>query len=120
MSGIFGKRVMVVEDEMIIALDIEHALHEAGCILVGTFSRVAKALEGMKDMTIDAALLDVNVANEKVFPVAYALEERGVPFLFLTGYGELALPPDRPNWQACTKPFRSDHLIEQLELKLGF
>ena len=54
---------------------------------------------------IDMAVLDVNVAGEKVFPIALTLEERGVPFLFVTGYGEKALPSDRPGWRACDKPF---------------
>lgn len=64
------------------------------------------------------ALLDVNVAGEKVFPVAYLLEEAGTPFLFVTGYGQAALPRDRPDWEACPKPFHRDDLLQRLARKV--
>src|SRR5258707_713690 len=101
-----GKRVLVVEDEMLIALLVEDMLDDAACIVIGPFARVAAA----KTEVIDLALLDVNVAGEKVFPVAHALEERGIPFLFLTGYGQSALPQDRPDWEAVVKPFFPEKL----------
>ena len=64
-------------------------LADAGCIVIGPFARVSNALAAAKLEAVDLALLDGNVAGEKVFPVGHALEERGVPFLFVTGYGEL-------------------------------
>lgn len=113
-----GKRVLVVEDEMLIALLVEDMLVDAGCILIGPFARVSDALAAAKTEVIDLALLDVNVAGEKVFPVAHALEERGVPFLFLTGYGESAMLQVRPDWEAVAKPFFPDKLAERLARKL--
>ena len=97
--------MLVVEDEMLVALLVEDMLADAGCIVIGPFARVRDALAAAAAEVLDLALLDVNVADEKVFPVAYALEERGVPFLFLTGYGQAALPQDRPHWEAISKPF---------------
>ena len=91
-----GKRVMVVEDEMLIALLVEDMLEDAGCIVVGPFACVSDALAAAKTEVVDLALLDVNVAGEKVFPVAHALEARGVPFLLLTGYGESGAAPGPP------------------------
>ena len=63
------------------------------------------------------AVLDVNVGGERVFPVAYQLEERGVPFLFVTGYGQGALPKDRRNWEAHPKSFHRTQLTECLAQK---
>jgi DNA-binding NtrC family response regulator len=115
---LIGKRVLVVDDELLVALLVEDMLAEAGCVVVGPFARVADALAAARVEPIDIALLDVNVSGEKVFPVAHVLEERGIPFLFLTGYGQAALPGDRPDWEACAKPFSSERLAENLARKL--
>ena len=56
----------------------------------------------------------MNIAGEMVFPVAHALEKRGIPFLFVTGYGQAVLPLNRPHWRACAKPFQLQHLTECL------
>lgn len=117
--GLAGKRVLVVEDELLVALLVEDMLYDAGCIIVGPFARVPEALVAAQVERIDVALLDVNVADEKVFPVAYALEERDIPFLFVTGYGEAALPPDRPDWEACAKPFLPRQLAARLARKVN-
>ena len=53
-----------------------------------------------------------------VFPVAHVLEERGIPFLFVTGYGQAALPKDRPHWEACVKPFQPEQLARHLAQKV--
>ena len=63
-------------------------------------------------------MLDVNIAGEKVFPVADALEDQGIPFLFVTGYGDAALPKDHPGWEACSKPFLPQQLVAHLARKL--
>ena len=112
--GLCGKRVLVVEDELLVVMLIEDMLDDAGCVVVGPYTRVADAVAAARIEAVDAALLDVNVAGEKVFPVAYELERRGVPFLFVTGYGPTALPKNHPEWQAITKPFQLDHLTDCL------
>lgn len=104
---------------MLVALLVEDVLLEAGCVVIGPFARVPAGLAAAKDEMVDVALLDVNVANEKVFPIAYALEERGIPFLFVTGYGDEALPKDRPDWEACPKPYQPGQLAAQLARILG-
>ena len=63
---------------------------------------------------IDAAVLDVNVKGAKIYPVAEVLAQRDIPFLFLSGYGEHAIPLDRPDWVACEKPFRAELLLGKL------
>jgi CheY-like chemotaxis protein len=114
-----GLRVLVVEDEFLLAMMLEDTLNEEGCIIVGPFGRVAEAIQAATEEQIDLAVLDVNVAGEKVFPVADLLDRSGVPFILLTGYGEKAVPQDRQHWQTCDKPYRPEQLIEVLLKKAG-
>lgn len=115
---LLGKRVLVVEDELLVAMLVEDMLADAGCVVVGPFARVAEAVIAAQTETVDGALLDVNVAGEKVFPVAYALAKRGVPFLLVTGYGDAALPAEHPEWEAHAKPFKAEHLANCLARKM--
>ena len=79
-------RVLVVEDQSLIALDLEMALNDAQATVLGPISRVQAGLDLVaREAQISAAILDVNVGSEMVFPVADALLERSVPFLFATG-----------------------------------
>lgn len=113
-SRLAGLRVMVVEDEMLISILIEDLLSDEGCEIVGPFDRVAAALPAAERETIDFALLDINVAGTKVYPVADILASRGVPFLFLTGYGESGIPAGHREWQACQKPFKVEELLKMI------
>jgi DNA-binding response OmpR family regulator len=113
-SRLAGLRVLVIEDEMLISMLIEDLLAEYGCTVVGPFNRVVDALDVAHHQSIDLALLDVNIAGIKVYPVAEALHVRGIPFLLLSGYGEAAIPHDRPTWAACVKPFRTEELVKRL------
>jgi len=87
-----GKRVLIVEDELLVALLIEDFLVEMGCSPLGPCGNVAKALHAVRTETFDLAVLDVNLAGEKVYPVAEMLTGRQIPFVFLSGYGEEAIP----------------------------
>ncbi len=109
-----GKRVLIVEDELLVALMLEDFLIEFGCIPVGPYSSVTKALEALGTEAIDLAVLDVNLDGEMVYPVAYALTERHLPFLFVSGYGEEAILPGHDDWLVCTKPFKGDDLAAKL------
>lgn len=86
-----GKRVLLVEDEALVAMMVEDELLDAGAHIVGTASSVAEALRmieaAMGDGGISAAILDLNLDGEPVWLVANALDELGVPFVFETGYG---------------------------------
>jgi DNA-binding response OmpR family regulator len=113
-----GKRVMVVEDELLVAMMIEDILLEQECEIVGPYTTLADALAAAKDQTMDVALLDVNLHGEKIYPVARALAERGVPFLLLSGYGADAIPADEPSWRACAKPFTPEDLLRMMTEQL--
>ncbi len=109
-----ARRVLLVEDELVIAMLIETALQQAGWTVLGPAVRLAPALKAARSDAIDVAILDLDLAGENTRPVADALEARGIPFLFLTGYGVDGLPADKPHWRALGKPFRLDTLLDTL------
>jgi DNA-binding response OmpR family regulator len=112
MAGVLqGVRVLVVEDEYLVAAMIEEILESAGCIVMGPIPRLREALDAVDHDDYDAAVLDVNLAGERINPVADALSERNVPFLFVTGYGASALPGEYAARPHVCKPFRMAELI---------
>ena len=109
----------VVEDETMVAILLEDMLVELGCEVLWTANRVSKALDLVAGSRPDAAVLDVNIAGDVVYPVAQALAARGIPFVFTTGYGARGLAEswrDRPIVQ---KPFQVEHLSHGLLSALG-
>ena len=103
-------RMLLVEDEALIALMLEDMVEGMGCAVTGMAPRVGLGVSMAESGEFDVAILDVNVAGENVEPVAERLAARGIPFIFATGYGEAGVPlrfRDRP---VVAKPFRSDQL----------
>jgi len=113
-AGLKGARVLVVEDEFLVASLIEDMLESAGCVVSGPMPRVADALKAVNQESYDAAVLDVNVAGARIDPVAEALSRRNVPFMFVTGYGNVALPAEFAERPHLGKPFRMDELLGTL------
>ena len=109
-----GRRILVVEDDLMIGMLIDDVLKEAGCEVVGPMPRLAPALQAASEQRLDGALLDINLAGEVVSPVADRLIERGVPFVFLTGYGWHMLPERFHSRPLVTKPCRQDMLLAEL------
>lgn len=109
-----GRRILVVEDDMMIAVLIEEVLQDLGCIVVGPVSKLDQALQLANNEVFDAAILDVTIRGGKVFPVAESLQSRGIPFVFASGYGDWALPTSLQGQTRLTKPFT----IEELQGKL--
>jgi DNA-binding LytR/AlgR family response regulator len=83
-----GKRILVLEDEFLIALEASEALEQFGATVVGPAHDIDTALELVRSNSIDGALLDINIRGSLSLPVAAALEEKGVPVVFATGYGD--------------------------------
>lgn len=113
---LLGKRVLIVEDEALLAMELQFAFEDAGAQVLGpALSRDAAFAMVEQRGDIDIAVLDVDLAGRDVYPVASLLRERGVPFLFHTAHGsreELrTLFPDAPT---CIKPAPPERLIEQL------
>lgn len=97
--------VLVVEDEMLLAMLVEDLLGDAGYRVLKA-ARVPNALDLVAGGgRIDAALLDINLAGEQVFPVAEQLRLRGVPFVFASGYGESGLPEEFRDSPVLQKPY---------------
>ena len=108
-----GLRVLLVEDENLVAMLLEDMLAELGHSVVGPVARLKKALEMAQHEAIDLAILDVNINGEQAYPVAEALAARGIPFVFSTGYGERGLPPQYRGHPTLQKPFQQ-HDLEKL------
>ena len=119
-DGVHGRRILVVEDEALVAMLLETMLEDMGFSPVGPVGDIDTALEMLSDDgRLDGALLDVNVAGREVFPVAAALKARGVPFVFSTGYGEGGLPEDWRGHPTIQKPFTEDAVRDALFKALG-
>lgn len=103
-TSIAGLRILVVEDEAIVAMLIEDALVDIGCEVVGPMTSVEKALAASMER-LDGAFLDVNVRGQPVYPVADALIARGVPVVFVTGYGEAGIDRRFGGAPVVEKPF---------------
>src|SRR5262245_64504158 len=88
-----AKRVLVVEDEFLIALDIAGVLEQAGIAVIGPAGTVGDALQALEGEVVHGALLDAHLAGEPVTRIADALKARGIPLPFLSGYGRQQLPP---------------------------
>ncbi len=111
-----GRRVLLVEDEMIIAMLLEDMLDDLGCCVVATASRPAQALAVIESADlIEAAVLDLNLDGQMSFGVADALAERGIPFLFATGYGDAGLTERHRGRPVLQKPFQRDDLGRTLQ-----
>src|SRR5205085_11168424 len=103
-------RILIVEDEMLVAMNIEDMLLDLGHEVAGLASRLAPALQLAAEAEFDAAMLDVNLAGERSFPVAELLEGRGIPYLFATGYGIAGIEERYRHAPVLQKPFRAADL----------
>lgn len=115
-----GLNVFVVEDEALVALNLEDMLDELGCSVIGPAMRLGKARE-MIDGGVDAdvAILDVNIAGEPVFPIAEQLASRGIPIIFATGYGQAGLPTTWHGNPILQKPYTLEEVSGSLEKVAG-
>ncbi|EQB17794.1 response regulator [Novosphingobium lindaniclasticum] len=110
------RRILVVEDEYMLAMDLRRDLEDAGAEVIGPEPSVARALSRIPSETkIDAAVLDVNLGDEEAFPVADELTARGIPFVFATGYGDDAVALRFPGVTTCSKPLDVQAMLRVLE-----
>ena len=105
-------RVLVVEDEYLLAYQLAHALEDLGAQILGPVPSVKEALALIEaEGQIDSAVLDVNLDGEMVFPVAEALEARNIGFVFTTGYEPLAIPERYQHVPRCEKPVAPQAIV---------
>ena len=111
-----GLHVLVVEDEYMLAEDLRTSLEDAGVEIVGPVGRLQAALDAIRSAPeLDAAVVDVNLGGEMAYPVADLLRERGVPFVFATGYDDSMIPPRFSGVARCEKPVDFHKVVGALE-----
>lgn len=108
-----GRNILLVEDEMMVAMLLEAVLENEGCN-VTSVGHLEQATQLATEREIDAAILDVNLHGHRSYAVADALIAREIPFVFATGYGDVDLMTFYPTRQVLTKPYRPDVLIKIL------
>ena len=91
-ASLQDRRILVVEDEYFIADAMQRELEEVGALVIGPAASVAEAMALLHSGPLDAAILDVNLDGDDIFPLAQMLADRGIPFLFATGYSASDLP----------------------------
>ena len=111
-------RILLVEDEPLVAMAIEDSLEAQNVGIVGPASTVAEALALIDKGGIDAALLDVTLRGERVDMVADALAARGIPFVFTTGHGASGLPKAHQDRPILSKPFRESEMTDAIDRHL--
>lgn len=115
MTSLAGRRIMVVEDSYLLAMEVKAALEGAGAEVAGPFAAVETALEGLRQPLPDCAVLDVNLGEGASFDLGRMLRMRGVPFLFFTGYDASALPPEFAGVERLEKPVDTARLVQAVE-----
>jgi DNA-binding response OmpR family regulator len=110
-------RVLVVEDNLLIAETLCDMLADCGCKVVGPVPDLPRGLALIDGDPLDGAMLDINLSGILSFPLATVLEERGVPFVFMTGYDDGVLfPPEFRKVRRIAKPFDAKDVAEVLEV----
>jgi DNA-binding response OmpR family regulator len=104
-------KVLIVEDEPVVAFEIEDILQEAGFEIVGCVGSLDRALATLESSDCDIAILDANLRGDSVTPVAMALQQRGRPFLFVSGYERVYLPEAFLDAPLLSKPFEPGELV---------
>lgn len=110
-----GRRVLIVEDEALIAMTAEDMIEEIGWQPARVATSCGAALEAVAEGGFDIALLDINLRGEDSGPIADALAEAGIPFVFTTGYGEARVPERHRGAGLVTKPYDSASLAAALQ-----
>ena len=114
-----GARVLVVEDEAMIRMLLEDMLDELGYTIAAQAGGIEDALHAANNASFDVAILDLNLNGQTVIPVAEALDARGTPFVFATGYSDISVPEAFRNRPMLKKPFQADGLGRTLRIALA-
>jgi DNA-binding LytR/AlgR family response regulator len=114
-TPLHGLRILIAEDNVLAAMEVEQILREHGCEPIGPAPTVEHALHLVRTERLDGAVLDINLRDQLIFPVAAELERRGIPFIFATGYEDRsALPADLADRPRLRKPYSERQLVELL------
>jgi DNA-binding NtrC family response regulator len=114
-----NRRILVIEDEFLIGLEMHSLLTEAGFGVVGPAANVPAALKHISEGNFDAALVDANLGGDSVEGITAALADRGTPFVLVTGYSRNSLPPQLANAPLIQKPFDPRTVIDAVQRLLA-
>lgn len=109
-----GASVLIVEDEFLLAEETRRKLETLGATVIGPTPQVDEALDYLDTARVDAAILDIYLAGELVFPVAEKLQDMGIPFVFATAYDAKVIPPRFEGFVLCDKPLELEKIAEAL------
>lgn len=107
-------KIFIVEDEPLVALEIEEALTKAGCVVTGMAHTVEKALAALQCAALDAVILDANLKGETAEPIVQQLKIKAVPFVLVSGYQRDQLGFKEENAPLVVKPFVAEELVSAL------
>ena len=110
-----GMRILIVEDQYLIADDVRRTLSAEGAEIVGPAPGLLQALELIRERALDVAVLDINLDGESVFPAAEELDRLGVPYIFLSGYEDWVLPDIYQRHTRIEKPLDPQALLEAVK-----
>ncbi|ALG91738.1 hypothetical protein TQ29_02225 [Actibacterium sp. EMB200-NS6] len=114
-----GRRILIVEDEILLAIDLQNLLEEKGLEVVGIVPSVQKALQAVADLRPDVATLDLNLRGQSSQPVADALHQSGIPFVVTSGYTTMMCDFSYQNVPFVKKPIDENELMEALRSMLA-
>jgi CheY-like chemotaxis protein len=118
MATLAGFRVFIVEDEALLLLALQDLLADLGCEVTAIAAQMTKAIDLARNVDCNAAVLDINIGNERIDAVADILAQRGIPFIFATGYGGEGLPLRHQSAPLIEKPYDGESLRSALTLLL--
>jgi DNA-binding response OmpR family regulator len=113
-SALEGRRVLVADDEPLIAMDLAEELEAAGAFVLGPASTIEDAMALFTSGRVDAAVLDIQLGDELIYPLADRLAVDGVPFVFITGCQTATIPEAYADVPVCDKPFPSNSVAAAL------
>jgi CheY-like chemotaxis protein len=114
-----GIRVLIVEDEAIIAMTAEDMLEQLGCVTAASVATFSEAMKAAEQGGFDVALLDINLNGTLSLPVADRLRDTGIPFVFTTGYGSAGTGPGHRAVPVVAKPYRTEAIAAAIALALN-
>lgn len=106
--------VLIVEDNLLIAMEVEFMVEDCGCSVAGPAGNVADALQVVSENNLQGAVLDINLGRERVWQVAETLADRAVPFVLATGYGDAEVPAQFKERPVLSKPISRGALAKAL------
>ena len=113
-SNLLDRRILVIEDSPVVAPYTVDVLTDLGCKVVGPAPNMARARELAESEEFDAALMDVHIRGERVFPLCEALAGRGIPFIFTSGYADWQIPAKWKGRPCLQKPYTPDQVRDVL------